>query len=147
MKEVMKLNHNVDPNTLKSGDTISLPMGKLSERDRQILDGMRAGNYRTYPVRKGESLDDVLSKRKISMEEFKQLNPDVNPKKVKGAPLPLTRGCCARAGTHVAASPSCRAAVLRALCESGPLPCSSVPPPFSAGRGGQDAAVCYNEEI
>jgi hypothetical protein len=38
----MKLNHNLDPNSLKAGQTIMLPLGKLSERDRQILDGMKA---------------------------------------------------------------------------------------------------------
>jgi hypothetical protein len=89
LQEVMKLNHNMDPNNLKEGQTITLPIGKLSERDRQILDGMRAGNYRTYPVRKGEKLDDILAKRKITMEEWKALNPDINPKSVKGVCLPL----------------------------------------------------------
>jgi hypothetical protein len=89
MKEVLKLNHNIDPNNLKEGSTIILPMGKLSARDRQILDGMRAGNYRTYPVRKGETLEDILGKRKITMDEFKALNPDVNVKKIKGVPLAL----------------------------------------------------------
>ena len=83
-KEVMKLNHNLDPNNLKEGQTIMLPLGKLSERDRQILDGMKTGNYRTYPVRQGEKLQDILDKRKISEQEFKALNPDINPKKVKG---------------------------------------------------------------
>lgn len=61
-----------------------VPVGKLSDRDRLILDGMRQGKYRTYPIRKGEKLEEVLSKRGISMEEFKKLNPDVNPKKVPG---------------------------------------------------------------
>jgi hypothetical protein len=46
---------------------------------------VQAGNYRTYPVRKGEKLADVLDKRGITMDEFKTFNPDVNPKKVKGA--------------------------------------------------------------
>jgi LysM domain len=93
MKEVMKLNHNLDPNSLQAGQTIMLPLGKLSERDRQILDGMKAGNYRTYPIRAGEKLSDVLANRKISMDEFQLLNPELNPNKVKGVVL-QTLGPC-----------------------------------------------------
>jgi hypothetical protein len=93
MKEVLKLNHNIDPNSLKEGSTIILPLGKLSARDRQILDGMRSGHYRTYPVRKGETIDDILSKRKITMDEFKALNPDINVKKIKGVPFSLHALC------------------------------------------------------
>lgn len=62
-----------------------MPVGKLSERDRLILDGMGKGKYRTYPMRKGEKLSDVLSKRKITLKEFEDLNPGVNPDKIQGA--------------------------------------------------------------
>ena len=87
MKEVLKLNPGLDPNNLKEGSSLTLPLGKLSARDRQILDGMRAGNYRLYPVRAGERLDDILAKRGITMDEFVALNPDVNVNRVKGARL------------------------------------------------------------
>lgn len=82
LKRLIKLNHEIDPNNVGEGQTIVVPVGKLSDRDRLILDGMGQGRYRTYPIRKGEKLEEVLSKRGISMEEFEKLNPGVNPKKV-----------------------------------------------------------------
>ena len=68
------------------GAIILLPSNKLSVRDKEILDGVgRLGSgYRVYPVRGGEKLADILSKRKISMAEFQSLNPGVDTKKVKG---------------------------------------------------------------
>ena len=84
LKRLIKLNHEIDPNNVGEGQTIVVPVGKLSDRDRLILDGMGQGRYRTYPIRKGEKLEEVLSKRGISMEEFEKLNPGVNPKKVPG---------------------------------------------------------------
>jgi hypothetical protein len=84
VKRLIKLNHELDANNVAEGQTILVPVGKLSDRDRLILDGMGQGRYRTYPIRKGEKLDEVLSKRGISMEEFKKLNPDVNPDNVPG---------------------------------------------------------------
>lgn len=89
LKRLIKLNHEIDPNNVGEGQTIVVPVGKLSDRDRLILDGMGQGRYRTYPIRKGEKLEEVLSKRGISMEEFEKLNPGVNPKKVPGMLSPL----------------------------------------------------------
>jgi LysM repeat protein len=87
LKRLIKLNHEIDPNNVTEGQTIVVPVGKLSERDRLILDGMGQGRYRTYPIRKGEKLEEVLSKRGITMEEFEKLNPEVNPNKVTGMHL------------------------------------------------------------
>jgi hypothetical protein len=87
LKRLIKLNHEIDPNNVAEGQTILVPVGRLSDRDREILDGMGGGRYRTYPIRMGEKLDEVLSKRGITMEEFEKLNPEVNTKKVTGVKL------------------------------------------------------------
>lgn len=36
--------------------------------------------YRLYPVRGGEKLNDIISKRNISIEEFSKLNPNTDGK-------------------------------------------------------------------
>lgn len=118
MKEVLKINPGLDPNNLKEGSSLTLPLGRLSARDRQILDGMRAGNYRLYPVRHGEKLGDILDKRSISMDEFQALNPDVNVNKVKGA-----RACSCASRTTLPPSLLC------ALCSLAP----AHRPPRTAG--------------
>jgi hypothetical protein len=61
-----------------------LPAGRLSSRDREILGGIGAG-YRLYPVRAGETLSDIMSKRRITLEEMQSINPGVNLDKVEGA--------------------------------------------------------------
>eukprot|EP00951_Prasinocladus_malaysianus_P009789 scaffold71419_cov43-Prasinocladus_malaysianus.AAC.1 len=61
-----------------AGETILLPAGKLSERDREILGGIQQGSYRNYPVRAGESLSDIIDKRGITMKEVRALNPDTD---------------------------------------------------------------------
>lgn len=65
------------------GTTIVLPADSLSARDKDIIDGMGRFTYRTYPVRKGETVDDIASKRGISMSALEKLNPDVELKKLK----------------------------------------------------------------
>lgn len=105
----MKLNHEMDPNNLKEGQTILVPAGALSERDREIIQGVDRGAWRTYPVRKGEALSDILEKRKISMDEFQKLNPDILPTEIKGTALSLpcrTFYLCRTYKTHVL---SCKA--------------------------------------
>lgn len=92
LNQLIKLNHEIDPNNLGADQTILVPVGKLSERDRLILDGMGKGKYRTYPMRKGEKLSDVLSKRNITLKEFEDLNPGVNPDKIPGA-MPVCMLC------------------------------------------------------
>ena len=69
VSELTKLNYGLDPDNLVEGQTLLLPGGALSDRDKEILAGVSGGSYRTYPVRKGETIDDILSKRKISMAE------------------------------------------------------------------------------
>lgn len=41
-------------------------------------------SYRLYPVRNGESIEDIISKRKISMNEMQSLNPGVDLNKLGG---------------------------------------------------------------
>jgi len=69
--------------------TILLPAEKLSVRDKEIVGGIGRG-YRTYPVRKGESIDDIMSKRHITMDEMRRLNPDIDLDKLKGP----VQSCC-----------------------------------------------------
>ncbi len=83
--QLTKLNHDRSPEDLKEGQTILLPAGKLSGRDKAILAGIGSGKYRTYPVRKGEAIEDILDKRGIARTEADALNKDVNLSKLSGA--------------------------------------------------------------
>jgi hypothetical protein len=47
--------------------------------------GIGSNTYRTYPVRTGESIDDIISKRNISRAEVDALNPEANLDKLQGA--------------------------------------------------------------
>lgn len=40
--------------------------------------GIGPRTYRTYPVRAGESIHDIISKRSITRAEVDALNPEVN---------------------------------------------------------------------
>ena len=40
--------------------------------------------YRLYPVRGGEKLNDILSKRNITAEEFQRLNPSIDGATIQG---------------------------------------------------------------
>lgn len=84
MEDLEKLNHNVDTKSIQEGITIMLPANSLSSRDKEIIGGIGKFSYRTYPVRKGETVQDIASKRGISMAEMEKLNPDVNLSKVQG---------------------------------------------------------------
>lgn len=84
MQQIVSINGDVDPDHLAEGQTILLPSGKLSSRDKEILDGIGTA-YRVYPVRKGEALTDIISKRSITREEMAAINPGVNLDKLKGA--------------------------------------------------------------
>lgn len=77
------MNPGIKPDAVEPGQTILLPAGTLSRRDREILEGI-GQVYRIYPVRKGEALNDIISKRNITRDEMKQLNPGVNIDKLKG---------------------------------------------------------------
>lgn len=83
--QLTKLNHDRNPEDLKEGQTILLPAGKLSFRDKEILAGIGSGNYRTYPVRKSETIEDIISKRNITRAEVDVLNQGVNLNKLTGA--------------------------------------------------------------
>lgn len=83
VKELQKLNHSIKKSELTEGTTIVLPAGSLSERDKEIISGIGWLSYRTYPVRKGEKIEDITSKRGITMDEMERLNPDVNLQKLK----------------------------------------------------------------
>lgn len=83
--QLTQLNHDRNPENLKEGQTILLPAGKLSHRDKDILAGIGSGNYRTYPVRQNETIDDIISKRNISRAEVDALNKGVNLSKLGGA--------------------------------------------------------------
>ena len=83
--QLTKLNHDRNPEDLKEGQTILLPAGKLSFRDKEILAGIGSGNYRTYPVRKSETVEDIISKRSITRAEVDFLNQGVNLNKLSGA--------------------------------------------------------------
>jgi len=83
--QLTHLNHDRNPENLKEGQTILLPAGKLSYRDKEILAGIGSGNYRTYPVRKNETIDDIISKRNIPRAEVDALNQGVNLSKLGGA--------------------------------------------------------------
>ena len=49
--------------------------------------GIGPRTYRTYPVRAGENIKDIISKRDITRVEVDQLNPEVNLDKLTGASL------------------------------------------------------------
>ena len=36
-----------------------------------------------YPVREGETIEDIISKRKVTMDEFKALNPSMSDGDIK----------------------------------------------------------------
>jgi hypothetical protein len=50
---------------------------------QEILSGIGAG-YRLYPVRAGETIDDIISKRRITLDEMSALNPGVKLEKLAG---------------------------------------------------------------
>lgn len=67
LQELRKLNHDIpNPDKLVAGSKILLPAGKLSARDKDIIAGIGPRTYRTYPIRKGERLADILGPRGIT---------------------------------------------------------------------------------
>ncbi len=125
LREIAAINPGLDLDKVADGQTILLPANRLSARDREILEGIGAG-YRIYPIRAGETLEDVIAKRGITVEEMERLNPGVNLKKLKG-------GCMRRmlrAGAGVSLQgwmdsvqrPSCSCAACSTNEGSGPAP-------------------------
>ncbi|GFR45204.1 hypothetical protein Agub_g6598 [Astrephomene gubernaculifera] len=76
VEQILGINPEFKADAVVEGKTILLPANKLSTRDKEILGGIGT-TYRIYPIRAGETLSDVLSKRGISTEEFLALNPGV----------------------------------------------------------------------
>merc|ERR1711959_359264 len=85
IEDILSVNHGLRKDTILEGQTILLPSSKLSERDREILDGVGKGKgkYRAYPVRKGEVIEDIIEKRGIKMEEVEALNEGVDLSSLK----------------------------------------------------------------
>ena len=71
------MNPEVSSANAVPGKTILLPAGKLSSRDKEILGGI-GQSYRIYPVRDGETLSDIMSKRGITRQEIEVLNPGLD---------------------------------------------------------------------
>ena len=84
--ELVNLNHDINPDSLVEGQTILLPANKLSSRDREILAGIGPLTYRTYPVREGEVLQDIIEKRNITRAEMEGLNPGINLDRLSSMP-------------------------------------------------------------
>ncbi|CAG9463629.1 unnamed protein product [Pedinophyceae sp. YPF-701] len=82
MDEVLALNHGLNADLIVEGQTLLLPAGSLSKRDKEILAGIGSSTYRTYPVRKGEKIQDILGARKVTMEEAQGLNPGMDLNKL-----------------------------------------------------------------
>ena len=82
--ELVGMNPDLTGQKVTEGQTILLPANKLSARDKEILGGIEQGNYRMYPVRKGESLDDIMSRRGITLEEMQSLNPGTDLQHLHG---------------------------------------------------------------
>uniref|UniRef100_A0A061S4E5 Chitinase-related protein n=1 Tax=Tetraselmis sp. GSL018 TaxID=582737 RepID=A0A061S4E5_9CHLO len=89
MEDVLQLNQDLDPDNILAGTTILLPAGKLSKRDMEIVNGIKTGASREYPVREGETLADILERRKITMDEFLLLNPETDPEEIKAGQIIL----------------------------------------------------------
>lgn len=75
--DLLAINPDINIKQDLLGKTILLPANKLSKRDKEILGGIGQG-YRVYPVRAGETLADVITKRSITRSEMEALNPGVN---------------------------------------------------------------------
>ena len=93
-KEVRRINTSLaNGGEPAAGTTILLPAERLSKRDQEIIDGIRGVNEpRVYPVRAGESLDEIISARKITLAEFERLNPKTSGTLKAGTKLLLPPG-------------------------------------------------------
>lgn len=83
VQQITSMNPDIKPDKITAGQTILVPSGSLSSRDKEILEGI-GQVYRIYPVRKGETLVDIISKRNITRTEMEVLNAGVNLDKLKG---------------------------------------------------------------
>mmetsp|Transcript_18534 Transcript_18534/g.60381 ORF Transcript_18534/g.60381 Transcript_18534/m.60381 type:complete len:211 (+) Transcript_18534:13-645(+) len=90
--ELLRLNKRVHTGQLKTGETILIPTLVFSERDREILKGIRTVGPRTYPLRKGENVADVAKARGVSMDEVAALNKGLNLKSKHQGEILLPNG-------------------------------------------------------
>ncbi|KAF8059666.1 hypothetical protein HT031_005074 [Scenedesmus sp. PABB004] len=86
VQQLLAINPDVRPDAVAVGQTILLPAGTLSSRDREIMAGI-GPVYRVYPVRKGERYADITGRRSITRPEMERLNPGVNLDKLKEGQL------------------------------------------------------------
>lgn len=77
------MNKKVDVREVRPGQTILLPANALSDRDRKILNGIKAKGPRVYPVRKGETIREIAQNRGIPMEKIRELNPRTDLRRIK----------------------------------------------------------------
>ena len=78
VETLRNMNKKIGSATPKIGQTIVIPSGALSARDLEIINGIAKINApRTYIPRKGETIGDVITARKIDFAEVQKLNPDV----------------------------------------------------------------------
>mmetsp|Transcript_1210 Transcript_1210/g.1712 ORF Transcript_1210/g.1712 Transcript_1210/m.1712 type:complete len:225 (-) Transcript_1210:126-800(-) len=94
-EQVIALNPKLNLETMKHlfpGETILLPAGTLSDRDREILAGIGSGHTRIYPVRAGEKIADIASNRNIPLDKIKELNPQIKLEQLKGGEKILLPG-------------------------------------------------------
>jgi hypothetical protein len=79
------MNKKIGSGTPKIGQTILIPSGALSARDLEIINGIAKINApRTYIPRKGETIGDVITARKIDFAEVQKLNPEVKFEVTRG---------------------------------------------------------------
>lgn len=62
-------------------------LSSFPQRDKEILKGIAPSGPRTYPLRKGETVAEVLKGRGITMAECAALNPGVDLSKAKDGQL------------------------------------------------------------
>eukprot|EP00983_Pelagomonas_calceolata_P093342 1157766-Pelagomonas_calceolata.AAC.3 len=88
VEQLTNINPDIAGQKVSEGQTILLPANKLSVRDKEILEGIGEGkgDYRMYPVRKGETINDITSKRGINMTEMQSLNPGTDLQHLSGKP-------------------------------------------------------------
>ena len=78
-QQLLALNHEMKPEDITQGRTILVPQGQLSAQDRAVLDSMKSRRYRTYVVKRNETIEDVIGSRGIELEEVEDLKPRHRP--------------------------------------------------------------------
>ena len=66
---------------------IVVPSGPLSAREKEILHNLSQREYRTYPVKRHETIEDIASQRDLEVSEVEELNPDLDLDELQGGSL------------------------------------------------------------